>query len=289
MHSFSYAIKNIRRNLWPTIAVIIVMTFTFMMTTVFVITLYGSNLFLKNLEAQAQFEVFFKNETKEEEILQRKTLLEQTGKVAKVQYISQEEAKKIFEGLSGENPQLLEGIPTNFPASLRIWARDIKDLQVLVDLFNDDPLLDETDPIIFHKDIVEKFKRTANALRMIGLGLVGLLLAISALIVLLTISLIVDTKKQEIEIMRLVGATDWFIRLPFLVQGVIYGFIAVLISALLMFPVIFLALPSMKIVFGEISFSFVKALPIFVEILVAEFVVGMFLGALGSLVAVRRK
>lgn len=283
--SFKTAIEYIRRNRWLTLTSLLVMTLTFFLTSVFVVAAFGSNRILKELEARPQITAYFKDDATEAEILAVKEKLEATGLASSVAYVSKEEALNIFMGLSQDNPALLEGISSNvLPASLEVKAKNLSDLPKLAELLEQEPLLED---LQFYRDVVEKFRRLTEMVRLVGFGLVGTLSLISILIVLVTIGMTITTRGEEIEIMRLVGASDWQIRGPFLLQGALLGLVSVLISVTLLFLIFPLLVPHISGALAGISLP-PLTLVFLLGLFLGEAVFGALIGSFGSWVAVRK-
>lgn len=279
------AIEHIRRNKWLTLTSLLVMTLTFFLTSVFVVSAFGSNKILRELERRPQITAYFKDDASEAEILAVKDKLEATALTSSVTYVSKEEALTIFMGLSQENPALLEGISSNvLPASLEVKAENLSDLPRLAELLEQEPLLED---LQFYKDVVEKFRRLTDTVRLLGFGLVGTLSLISVLIVLITIGMTISSRGEEIEIMRLVGASDWQIRGPFLLQGALLGVASVVISVVLLYLLFPLVIP--RISGALVGISLPALTPAFLlGLLLGEAVFGALIGSFGSWVAVRK-
>jgi len=261
---FKEAWQAIRRHRWLTVSSLLVMTATFWLTSIFAVVAWGSGLILEHLESRAQITVFFKDEVSPEEILNLKASLEGGGRVAVAEYVSKEEALQIYMGQHQDEPILLESITANiFPASLEIRARELSDLPV------------------------ETFRRWSNLARWGGLGLVGFLGLISVLIVLLTIGMTIHTRREEIEIMALVGATDWYISGPFLVQGAFYGLVAALFSSLLLLALLPAAAPLVREIFGGLPLPALNWW-FFAALFLGQLLFGTLLGVLGSFAATKK-
>ncbi len=282
---FRTSFEYIRRHKWLTLTSLLVMTLTFFLTSIFVVAAFGSSTILKELEHRPQITAYFKDDASEPEILAVKDKLEATGLTSSVEYVSKEEALTIFMGLSQEDPALLEGISSNvLPASLEVKAKNLSDLPGLAKVLEQESLLED---LQFYKDVVEKFRRLTAAARLLGFGLVGALLVISLLIVLVTIGMTISSRGEEIEIMRLVGASDWQIHGPFLLQGALLGVISALVSVsllclLLPFVVPYISGSLTSIPLPSVSPAFL------VGLLVGEAVFGALIGSFGSWIAVRK-
>jgi len=99
-------------------------------------------------------------------------------------------------------------------------------------------MLEKTDgveEVVYYKDVIGTFQRWSYTAKVFGMALVGILSLISVLVVLVTIGSAIHSKKEEIVVMRLIGASDWYIQGPFLAQGVFYGLCASILSSILMF------------------------------------------------------
>ena len=279
------AFQDIRRNKWLSLVNILVMTLTFFVTSTFVIVAYGSGLLLRELEQRPQVTAYFKDEATEFEILEIKKKLEGTGLTSRVDYISKEEALEIFMNLSQNNPSLLEGISSNvLPASLEVRAKNLKDLPKLAQMLEEEPLVED---LQFFRDIVERFRRLTETVRLLGLGLIAVLALISLLIVLVTIGVSIANRGEEIEIMRLVGASNWQIRGPFILQGAVLGLVAALLSLGLAFALLIFVRPYIANALSGITIPTLNHL--FVLALAGgQVLLGILVGSLGSFLAVRR-
>ena len=283
--SFRTSCEYIRRHKWLSFTSILVMTLTFFLTSIFVVAAFGSHVILKELEARPQITAYFKDDASEQEILAVKERLEGTGLTSSVEYVSKEEALEIFMGLSQEDPALLEGISSNvLPASLEVKAFNLSDLPKLAEMLEKETLLED---LQFYKDVVEKFRRLTEVIRLLGFGLILILSLISLLIVLVTIGMTISSRGEEIEIMRLVGASDGQIRRPFLLQGASLGVASALISVAFLYLLFPLLLPYVSKALTSINLPAVS--PVFlVGLLVGEAVFGALIGSVGSWIAVRK-
>ncbi len=268
-----------------TAATILIMTATFLVISVFAVVAYGSDKILSYFESKAQVTAFFVDEATEEQIMGVKSELEATDLTAEVRYISKEEALQIYLGQHEDEPVLLESITANiFPASLDIRTRNVDDLPYLVSILDTKDIVEE---ILFYQDIVQSLKSWTRTVRLVGLGLIGVLLVISVTIILVTVHTSVSRCSREIEVMRLVGASSWYIRWPFVIQGAFSG----LVSAVLAVGVLAAATPLLmtKTELLLRGMNLVILTPrLFLGLLVAEAALGIFLGVLGSFIAVWR-
>lgn len=185
----------------------------------------------------------------------------------------------------GEDANVMEGLdPNNFlPASCRIVPEDLTKLDELVSTLK---TVDGVEEVINHRETVNNVINVTSIIRK-GCMLFTFMLAIIAVFIISnTIKLDVHARQREIHIMKYVGATDWFIRWPFIIEGVIVGIIGALFAILITFAVSSIALSSLTVfssIFKLRSVS--QTMPQVSGILI---LFGAVIGALGSLVAVRK-
>lgn len=285
MDSFKEALKNIWRDKGISFAAFLVTTLTFLVTTIFVLAALASHIALNYLETRAQLTAFFKPEVEEQEILDLKSRLESARQVVEVTYTSKEEALQIYREDYKDEPALLESISANiFPASLDIRAEQIEDLDNISQILRNDEKVEE---VVYFQDIAQNFKGISNLVRKIGLGLIAVFAGITLIIILLAIGMSIHHKREEIEIMRLVGAGKWYIRKPFLIQGALYGVVAVFLSLAIIGGAIPIVYPEVESLFREISLPEITP-ELAVKIIGGEFLGASFLGAFAAYLATRK-
>jgi cell division transport system permease protein len=194
-----------------------------------------SNTALNMLQKQVQVRVFFKDSFSEEQIKELKVELEKDARVEEVGYTSKEDALRIFKDLSANDPVLQEALSTNIlPASLEIRAKDVADLDSIYEDLADQ---DYVESIKYLKDIKDRFEYYSNVILGVSVFITFLFFVVSFGITISTIRINIFQKKDEIEIMRLVGASNDFIKRPFIYQGIIYSMLGSFLAGLLFFIV----------------------------------------------------
>lgn len=277
--------QHLVRNPYHTLAAILVMTLTFFVTSVFILAALGSNVILKYFENKPQVTAFFKDETSEDYINQLKNVIEETGKASNVKYVSKTEALTIYKRQNVNEPELLEFVTADIlPASLEISANKIEYLNDLANLVASDARVEK---VIYQREVVESLRSWSEKLRIGGIILIGFLAVVSFLIILVVISMNIASFGKEIEIMKLVGASSWYVRWPFILDGIIYGLISASISSLFLF----LLLPKVS----EIAAGLITGITIFpqsglliLDIWGVMLLAGTLLGIVGSVVAIGR-
>jgi cell division transport system permease protein len=277
--------RNIRRSPYQAIAAVLIMTLTFLVISCFTFILVGSSKVVNYFESKPQVTAFFKNEATTEQINALKNDLTNSSKVSAVKFISKEEALQIYKQQNKNDPMLLDLVTADIlPASLEVSAVQVEDLSGISDTLKNSPIVQE---VVFQKDVVATLTSWTSAVRKLGLALIGIMSLVSIFIIITITGIKISQKKEDIEIMRLIGATSWHIRWPFIFEGMFYGalgaFIGWGISSLgLLYVSSFLA-------------NFFQGIPLFpvpilfyLILLGGELLVAIILGALSSFIAVLR-
>jgi cell division transport system permease protein len=285
MKNFKTTWKNIRRSPYQALAAVLVMTLTFLFVSFFTLFLYGSSKAISYLESRPQVTAFFKNEAKQSDIDILENGLKANSKVSSVKFVSHQDALKIYREQNKNDPLLLELVTADIlPASLEISAVKIGYLSEINNTLKASPLVSE---VVFQKDIVSVLTSWTNALRGIGLGLIILLSLVSIFIMVVIIGVKISQKKGDIEIMRLIGAGGWYIRWPFIFEGISYGVTGAILGWLIAAGVLWYATPSLASFLVGMSIVPIP-LSILLGLLGLEIIVAIILGTLSSFLAVFR-
>lgn len=283
---------SFRRNGWLSMATItiLVLVLFVMGNLVFVSAL--SETILGTLETKIDISVYFVRDAGEEEILTIKRELEVLPNIAGVAYISRDKALDQFRERHKTNALIADALAelgeNPLEASLNIRARDPSQYSSISEF-----LLEKNYPIVDkinyfeNQQVIDRFGAIMETVRGTG-ALVALLLAFVAVLVAFnTIRIGIYTMREEIGIMRLVGAMNWFIRGPFVVTGVLYGLSSAIITTLLFFPITWVLAPKIALAipgFNIFHYFLSNTFGFFGVMLL----VGLSLGVLSSLIAVRR-
>lgn len=277
--------KYIRRSPYQAMSATLIMTLTFFVISIFaILTVLSMNL-VNYFETRPQLTIFFKDSAESQEIATMKSQLESTGKTSQVKYISKDEALKIYKNINKDEPELVDLVTADIlPASLEVQATDANDLKTLAKLVSTSPIVDR---VVFQEEIVDTLISWTNAFRAIGVGVIGILVLVSMFVIVTIIGIKITSRRDEIETMRLIGASNWFIRGPFLLEGVVYGTMGAMIGWLVSYGILLYMTPILE--------SFLKGVPIFpiapltiVLILGVELIVAFVLGIFASYTAVLR-
>ena len=288
-----WGLTNFWRNGWLSTATVSIMVLTLLVITVLLMLNVVANAILENLQGKIDISVYFKLETSEEEILKVKSQLEKLQEVEGTIYVSQNEALLKFKEKHKDNPVLLQSLEelefNPLEASLNIKAKESNQYASINQFLESVYYKDIIDKVNYmqNKEVIEKLNKIITDVKTAGLGLSVLLALIVFLVTFNAIRLAIYSSREEINVMKLVGAGKWFIRGPFFVEGVLYGLVATIITIAVLYPIFYFVSPKIS-GFLPITdlFSYFKAnlLSFFLLLLV----VGVFLGGFSTMIAVRK-
>lgn len=283
--SFEFAKRNIRRSPFQAMAACMVMFLTFFALLTFLLLASGSQMILRYYESKPQVIAFFKDGTTAADIQAIQNALSEEGKVTKTKYVSKEDALKIYRERNKNDPALLELVTANIlPASLEISTQTPQDLEPIAQILKKEPVVEE---VIVPEDVVATLTSATRVIRVVGGSVVAFLTLFSTLIILMVIGFKIRLRRDEIEIMRLIGASSSFIRAPFILEGVFYGLAGAITSWIVIYAAVWYFTPFWQSYLGEVQLLPVN--PIFMLVLLGSAIVVAFvIGCLGSLGAVRR-
>lgn len=285
MGHLSTSWRHVRRYPYQAFAAILIMTLTFFFASVFSFLVIGSSSIIAYFESKPQVTAFFKEEAKQEDIESLKDELEQSGKVASTKFVSKEEALKIYQEQNKNDPLLLELVTADIlPPSLEIAAVKITDLSSISERLRESPIVRE---VVFQRDVVATLTSWTSAIRKIGVVLVVVLSLVSIAIMATIIGMGISQKREEIEVVRLLGATGWYVRWPFIFEGVLYSVSGAIFGWGMASLGLWYVHPFLS--------SFLRGIPLFLTspqlllaILGGELLLALFLGTFASFLAVLR-
>jgi len=287
MATFTTTWHHVRRSPYQAFAAILIMVLTFLTVSLFALLLFGSYKIISYFETKPQVEIFFKDEAKKENIDAIKNQLQASGKIANIKYVSKEEALAIYKEQNKNDPLLLELVTADIlPASIEVSTYNIQDLTGVVDAVKNLPIVDK---IGYQPDVVKKLTSWTDALKKAGIIIIVILAVESVLVMTTIIGIKISRKREEIEIMRLIGATNWYISLPFLYEGIVYGIIGSLAGWGIANGLIWYYTPAIA------NSDFLKGIPVLpfdqiflLELLGIETGIAIVLGIFSSIIAVYR-
>ena len=249
------------RNVFVSFSVIFVVS-----TALFIVglaLLFGSLMddVTDELRDKVDITIYFVPESTEGQIFEFRDKLAELSQVKEVIYVSQSSALEEYRKRHENDPDILRGLDilneNPFRARLSVRAEQASDFESITrfveneDVFSDNKftVIDKID-YYQNREIINRLSSFIDTARFFTQLIISLLVFISFLIVFNIIRLIIYLSHEEIRVMRLIGAADWYVRAPFLVSGALYGLIGSLVATILLYPVSYWVSPSVAIFFG---------------------------------------
>ncbi len=292
--TFKEGKENFRRNGWLTFATISILSLSLFIVSLSFLLGMTTQLVLQNLREKVSVSVSFNPDVSEERILGIKDELSKYKKeITSVEYVSREDALKQFLADSGNDPiiaQAVEEIGENpLLASLVIKAVTPEDYPLIVEQIKNSTFQNDISRINYEKNkkIFERLDRINKTTETTGLILGTLFIFVAILITFNTIRITIYSHRQEFEIMRLVGASNIYVRMPFIFEGALYGLVASLVTLVFLAIVAYFIAPLTQGALPQGNFMDLF-LDLFWYILGGLILLGISLGVLSSAIAIRR-
>lgn len=285
MKKFGTTLKHMRRSPYQSLAAVFMTTVTFFIVSVFALVVLGAHSMLGFFESRPQVTAFFKDTTEQPEIESLKNRISSAVTVEDIRYISKDDALEIYKQQNTDNPLLLEMVTADIlPASLEVSAKNVNDLETIAGIMQKDTIVEE---VVFQKDVIDTLRKWVGGIRVTGIALSGLLIFASLTTIVMILGLKFTAKKTEINTLSLLGATSWYIRGPFVAEGIIYAVTGAIIGWGISYLTLLYLTPNIIAFLQDITI-----LPIPVWLMMAllggEVVLACLIGALASLIATRR-
>lgn len=273
------------------------MSFTSIISIAAMLTLFGVvMLMIVNLNGLAyqtgekldKVVFFLKDEASPSDVNDFIDELHNNNKVKKVSYVSRDEALKEFKESFGDNSKILENIPGGnpLPASVTVEMKKLSYGKEIEDKYKDLPIVEDHN---YYYDFVTQMIKVQNGVKYVGAGIVLILVLVSVLIIHNTIKIAISNRRKEINIMKYVGATNTYIRGPFLINGIIFGVVGALIAG-------FITTKLYEILFDRLNpqlydithVDLVSALAIRADLFIIFLCIGVGIGFFGSLFSTKK-
>jgi cell division transport system permease protein len=227
MTKWRYALKetvqNLRRNLLLTTASMLTVAVSLSFVGGALLFRSGVDNATKSWEEGVEFEVFMNVDATPEQQAQVERELTEHPDVASVEFFSQQRQYELFRNLFANRPEYIDNVTAaNLPTSYRVEPRvaDADLIRAIGDRFEDAPGVRE---VLFAEDTVRDVLNVSRYAQLMLLGLAVFVLFAAALLIFNSIRMAIFSRREEIEVMKLVGATNWFIRVPFMIEGLVQG------------------------------------------------------------------
>jgi cell division transport system permease protein len=290
---FHFGLKNFWRNGWLSTATVVIMTLAsigFLGLIMFGVITHAA---ASAIQDKIDISVYFNTNTSEDEILNIQQSLKGLSQVASVNYISQDQALATFQQNHASDPtvsQAINQLDTNpLEASLNVTAKDPSEYGAINDYLSSPDLAQYIDTISYaqNQDVINRLAAIVRDVSIGGWIVTVFLALVAGLVMFNTIRLAIYSNREEIGVMRVVGASNSLVRGPFMVEGMLWGLIAALVSLIVFAPVLYFVSPYLN--------EFIPGLNIFqyfythiIQLFVYELLFGVVIGGLSSYWAVRR-
>ncbi|MBR5245748.1 MAG: permease-like cell division protein FtsX [Clostridia bacterium] len=282
--SLGYLTKEGFRNVWVN-RLMSLASITVLMACLVIIGLgamlfFNINALLDNIESQNVIMVYIQDGTSDDDINRMEESINSMDNVQNIVFVSKEEAFAAQLEDMGSDAELLKDMENPLPDAFKI---SVKDMAYFKDTVTDLRSLNNVETVRENGDVADKLVNIRQAVTIVIAGMVALLFIVSLFIIANTIRITMFSRKLEISIMKAVGATNWFIRWPFMVEGVVIG----IISSLVSFGVLAGLYRGVVYVFKDLLalFTPIGFLQYAGYILLIFMGIGMFTGSVGSLIS----
>ncbi|HZZ99742.1 MAG TPA: permease-like cell division protein FtsX [Candidatus Paceibacterota bacterium] len=284
---------NYKRNAYLSFGTTGIMTLVLLLFAGLMVVNYVSAQIVTGLQSKVDVTVYFKQDATETEIVSVQHDLQGLNTVQNVSYTSQEQALANFKDRHAGDALIQESLAelTDNPleASLNIKAKQSSDYPTIVTFLEGNAYRPVVDKINYYENeaVINRVEGISNGIRNWGLLATLVLAAVAILVTFNTIRLTIYNQKQEIEIMRLVGGSNWHIRGPYLIEGGIYGVVAAGLTALIFYPTLWFVSSKASALLSGVSLIgyFVSNIGEFIALVL---VAGVALGVVSSSIAIRR-
>ena len=279
------AFLSLRRNNWMSFASIGTVAVSLFVFGMFMLMVMNMNKMAASLESQVQISVYLKDDLKKADIRDLESDIKNMQGIETVHFVSRDEAMERLRERLGDQKYLLDALGDKNPLpdafEVTVVQPDlVKTAAEAIDQFKG------VDSAKYGQDVVEHLFDITRLIRIVGFMLMVLLAGATLFIISNTIRLTVFARRKEVAIMKYVGATDWFIRWPFLVEGMVLGFVGGFIAAIALRSA-YAALAA-KIYSTLAFFPLVPAYPYLNYVSLVLLASGMIIGALGSTISLKR-
>jgi len=293
LRAIKFSFQDIFRNFWLSITTIIILLLALFSINLLLTVQIVSDTAISAVKEKIDINIYLNNNADEKEILALKSKISNFIQVKEITYISKEEALNKFKEKHKNSPDIMQSIneldknplsPTLIikPVSIDVYDELISKLNKL-----EEPIIESRD-FTDHKSLLNKINAISAKVNEAGLGVSIVFIIINLLVVFNAIRVAIYSHRREIKIMRLVGASKWFIRLPYIISSILYTIIGMSIIIPLFYFFLTLLQPYLEAFFVGYNINIIKYFNShFIIIFGMQFLIGTLVNILASLVAIR--
>ena len=288
-----YGFKNFWRNGWLSTATVAIMVLASLVFAGLLLFRYSANFAAATIQDKIDISVYFRTTTSEDQILNIKESLESLSEVKSIEYISRDKALAIFKETHKGDPVISQGIneldSNPLEASLNIKAQRPDQYAAIAEHLSSPSLASYVDSVSYAKNqlVIDRLTAIVGNVSRGGLILTILLGFVAGLVVFNTVRIAIYSNREEIGVMRAVGASNALVRGPLVVEGIIAGVLAAILSLIIMAPAVYLVSPQFKVFIPGLDLSRYFYGNIF-SFFLYQLIFAAGIGILSSFVAVRR-
>ena len=280
--------RSLKRNSTMSAAAITSVIAALLVIGIFFIIVINIDYAATKLESQIEMMVYLEDGLSENIIDTMETEIRSINGVKSVEFISKATALSNLEKNWGENSYLLEGLEGDnpLPDAFLITLSDPSDASGVALSVSS---ISNIEKVVYGKEELANLLNATYVMRMSSVVIILILLFISIFIIANTIKLTLYARRREIGIMKYVGATDWFVRMPFIIEGIVVGMIGAVVSTIILGAGYYYCSDLVKNqMIGFMSISLIPFNQIIVSMVILLIIVGVVIGAVGSLISVRK-
>lgn len=287
-------VTNFLRNIWLSIAATSIMTITLFIISTVLIIYTLTNLSINNIKDTIGISVYFNSQTTEKEVLEIKDKLELLPEIKQIDYIPKTIALEKFKEIHKNDSLLIETLnefaesENPLPDSFAIKANELSDYVYISEVLSSDRFIPFFDRVRDNSKVIERLFNITDTLAKLGILLTSVFIIVTIMVMFNTIRLTIYNRREEVEIMRLVGATNSYIRGPFIIEGIMYAFLATSITAAVLLTLAFFFSSGVEsfLALSNIQNNFIFSLVW--KVIFIDLMISLVLGVLASTIAIRR-
>ena len=277
---------HIRRSPFQSLIATIAMVLSFFFISTFAIINSGLSSVLSYFETKPEITLFLKDGLDKTTVENIQKDLSSYQSIKEITFVSKEKALSIYKEQNKDNPLLTEMVTASIlPASFEITVSNPQVLEQIYQNYSTKTTV--IDEIIYQKDIIQSLLDWTSATRKIGIAIILIISSISFLTIITIIGMKITNRKDEIKISRLIGASNFYVKKPFLLEGIIYGIVGSTLGFLFSFLIALVSQKSVNSFFQPVIFIDLNV-NFYLILLLAEIFIGTFLGFFASWIGVKR-
>lgn len=286
---FKEGAANSYRNKLMSLASIIIVIATLFIFGCFLLIALNLEYNVNTLKSQPQLQVFCFTVLDDTQVLQVEEAIKANDKIAGYQVVTKLQAFEKVKEFLGNDSGVLEGLDETFlPASFIIQLKNTEESTQVISALKE---ISGVETIKYSQDTIDTISKVSYWIKFISIIMIAILAVVSVFIISNTIKLTVFARRKEINIMKFIGATDWFIRWPFVVEGVIIGIIGAILAFIISaygYNAIEGKFNSDLVLISRDFFKLLKIGDIWKQVAALYAIIGIVVGSTGSFISIRR-